>query len=291
MAEEKEKKKIKLPKIKLPKISLPKLNFDFRWLFVALFVAAIALLNTFLVVRFAGPKLILKDPRMTRFAEEGEHVDENLRQSDSGKLPRYVLSPSMVNRYNTILDLPEVEPSSYIHRQAFIMGGVSIGKKCYVGPHASIRGDIGQGIHLGDESNVQDGAVITGLPSEDRGETRKENVFLVDGKAFSVYLGNHVSLAPQSQVHGPALLGEGCFVGMQALVFRSKIGKNCVLEPRSAAIGVEVPENRYIAAGRLVSSQQEANALPHITAAYPYEAFGSEAVKVHVELAEVLHGK
>jgi phenylacetic acid degradation protein len=37
--------------------------------------------------------------------------------------------------------VPVVDPSSYIHDTASIIGDVIIGKDCYVGPGAVIRGD------------------------------------------------------------------------------------------------------------------------------------------------------
>ena len=38
---------------------------------------------------------------------------------------------------------PVIDPSSYIHKEATIIGNVIIGKDVYVGPGASIRGDWG----------------------------------------------------------------------------------------------------------------------------------------------------
>ena len=40
--------------------------------------------------------------------------------------------------------VPVVDPSSYIHDTASIIGDVVIGKDCYVGPGAVIRGDWGR---------------------------------------------------------------------------------------------------------------------------------------------------
>lgn len=280
----------KLPKLpKLPKVKLPRL--DLRWLLLALFVAFITVLNTVLVIRFSGPKLILKDPRMQSFAEEGEKVDEHRGTTESGKLPRNVLAPSMINRFNMVLDLPEVDPTAYLHRQAFVTGAVEIGPECYVGPQASVRGDIGQGIRVGKGSNIQDGAVIAGLPTEEGGEVRQEDTVLVGKRSYSVFLGDQVSIAPQAQVHGPAVVEEGAYLGMQTLVFRSFVGKGSVLEPRSAAIGVRIPENRYVPAGLVLREQSEADRLPVIPAGYPYRERAERNLKVHVELARAMRGK
>ncbi|RQS23486.1 transferase hexapeptide repeat family protein [Burkholderia sp. Bp8998] len=54
---------------------------------------------------------------------------------------------------------PCVDPSAYVHPSAVVIGDVRIGAGCYIGPHASLRGDFGA-IVVGDGSNVQDGCVL-----------------------------------------------------------------------------------------------------------------------------------
>ena len=39
---------------------------------------------------------------------------------------------------------PVVHPSAFVHPQAAVTGNVIIGKKCYIGPGAALRGDWGQ---------------------------------------------------------------------------------------------------------------------------------------------------
>lgn len=38
---------------------------------------------------------------------------------------------------------PRVHPSAYVHPSAVVIGDVTIGARCYIGPHASLRGDFG----------------------------------------------------------------------------------------------------------------------------------------------------
>ena len=54
---------------------------------------------------------------------------------------------------------PRVDPSAYVHPSAVVIGDVAIGARCYIGPHASLRGDFGA-IVVDDDSNVQDGCVL-----------------------------------------------------------------------------------------------------------------------------------
>ena len=46
--------------------------------------------------------------------------------------------------------IPVVHPSSFVHPQAAVTGNVIIGKDCYIGPGAAIRGDWG-GIVIEDD--------------------------------------------------------------------------------------------------------------------------------------------
>jgi hypothetical protein len=50
---------------------------------------------------------------------------------------------------------PVIDPSSYIHPLAAVIGNVILGKNIMVSPTASVRGDEGQPIYVGDDSNVQ----------------------------------------------------------------------------------------------------------------------------------------
>jgi len=64
----------------------------------------------------------------------------------------------------------------------------------------------------------------------------EKNLVEYNGEKYAVYVGNHVSLAHQCQVHGPALIDDETFVGMQAFVFKAKVGKDCVIEPAAKII-------------------------------------------------------
>jgi carbonic anhydrase/acetyltransferase-like protein (isoleucine patch superfamily) len=108
----------------------------------------------------------------------------------------------------------------------------------------------------------------------------------VDGKPYSVYIGDRVSLAHQSQVHGPAKVGNDTFVGMQALVFRAELGNRVVVEPGAKIIGVKIASGRYVPALSVVTTQDVADSLPLITDRYPYRNLNEGVVRVNVQLAE-----
>ena len=62
--------------------------------------------------------------------------------------------------------IPVVDPSAFVHPQAVLIGDVVIGPRCYVGPGASLRGDMGR-IVMGPGVNVQDNCVLHTFPAKE----------------------------------------------------------------------------------------------------------------------------
>jgi len=180
---------------------------------------------------------------------------------------------------------PKVHPTAFVHPLALVMGHVHVGKAVMICPFASIRGDEGHPFFIGDESNIQDGVVIHALETECDGEALEENLVTVRGKKYAVYVGKRVSIAHQAQVHGPAFIGDDTFIGMKAFVFRSSVGRHCVVEPGAMVMNVKVPAGRYVPAGSVLKEPSEANALPRITASYPLKNLDAKVVKVNTCLA------
>ena len=61
--------------------------------------------------------------------------------------------------------IPVVHESSFVHPLAAVTGNVIIGKHCYIGPGAAIRGDWGE-IILEDGVNVQENCTIHMFPGK-----------------------------------------------------------------------------------------------------------------------------
>ena len=128
--------------------------------------------------------------------------------------------------------------------------------------------------------------MLHALETEELGTPVENNLVEVDGKKYAVYVGDRVSLAHQSHVHGPAIVGDDTFIGMQVLVFKATVGNNCVLEPGSAVIGVTIPNGRYVTSGSVITNQAQADALPEITEGYAYRHTNEAVVHVNEQLAE-----
>ncbi|MEA2102975.1 MAG: carbonic anhydrase [Thermodesulfobacteriota bacterium] len=181
---------------------------------------------------------------------------------------------------------PQIDETAFIHPLAAIIGHVFISKKVMVSPFASVRGDEGNPLFVGDESNVQDGVIIHALETELHGKPVIENRVEFDGKQYAVYIGKRVSLAHQVQIHGPAIVGDDTFVGMKTLVFKTRIGDHCVVEPGCVLMGIEIAPGRYVPAGSVVKTQKDADNLPEITDDYPMKALNQGVVHVNTSLAD-----
>jgi len=194
--------------------------------------------------------------------------------------------PNVKTSFNYHLAYPDVNPTAYVHPLASVIGNIYLGKRVMVSPCASIRGDEGSPIYVGDYSNVQDCSVIHALETSEGGNEVTKNLYEVNGKKYAVYIGKSVSLAHQSQVHGPAVVGNNVFVGMQALVFKAVIGNRCVIEPGAKVLGVKVPDDRYVPMGTILNKQADADNLPRITEAYAFKKLNAGVVHVNVQLAD-----
>ncbi|HOJ51513.1 MAG TPA: carbonic anhydrase [Syntrophales bacterium] len=180
---------------------------------------------------------------------------------------------------------PVIDPSTYVHPLAAVIGHVILGKNIMVAPFAAVRGDEGHPIFVGDNSNIQDGVVIHALETEKEGNPIEQNLITIDGEKYAVYVGKNVSCAHQAQIHGPAAVLDGTFIGMKSLVFRSIVEENCVVEPGCILVGVRVAARRYVPAGSVVTNQEAADRLPMITEDYPLKSLNKGVLHVNTTLA------
>lgn len=266
-----QKKKLKVPLPRFPKV-------DPTAFAMLVIIVGGSGLTAYLGIRFAMPqRVVVQVPS----AEGQEHG----RIFNPPGLENFTTGPNVPTSFNMSIERPMVAESAYLHPQAAVMGFVTVDAKVFVAPHATIRADVGQNIRIQEESNIQPGAVIQGEPTESNGKPSIGNQVMVNGLSYSVHLGRRVSLDAQAQVHGPSALGEDVYVGMQALVQHSRVGKGTVIAPRAAVIGVVVPAGRYVPVGQIVTKQAQADALPSVDQAGGYLQMHRNLVKSSVELA------
>jgi len=196
-----------------------------------------------------------------------------------------MIEKNVITDFSAKASEPVIGSSTYVHPLAAVIGNVILGDNIMVSPGASVRGDEGQPLHVGDDSNVQDGVVIHALETELDGKPVEKNLVEVNGKNYAVYVGSRVSLAHQAQVHGPAVILDDTFVGMKSLVFKSHVGRACVIEPGVLLMGVRVADGRYVPAGSVITTQEQADSLPVITEDYPLKEMNRGVLHVNKALA------
>jgi hypothetical protein len=114
------------------------------------------------------------------------------------------MRPNVPASFNPTIDQPRIGAGTYIDPLASVIGDVRMGRRVMVAPFASIRGDEGQPIRIGSRTNIQDNVVLHALETLDGGHVNEKNLVEHNGKQYALYIGDEVSLAHQSQVHGPA---------------------------------------------------------------------------------------
>lgn len=127
--------------------------------------------------------------------------------------------------------VPVVDPTSYIHPTAVLIGDVRIGPGCFVGPGASLRADFSS-IFVGAGVNIQDNCVLHGTPGfhtvvEDYGHV------------------GHSSIVHGCRIRRNALVGmasalyDGCDVGEESIIAAMAfVPAGLKIPPRSLVAGI-----------------------------------------------------
>ena len=126
--------------------------------------------------------------------------------------------------------IPVVHESSFVHPLAAVTGNVIIGKNCYIGPGAAIRGDWGE-IVLEDGVNVQENCTVHMFP----------------GKSIVLKTSAHVGHG--AVIHG-ANLGVNCLIGMNAVIMDDcVIGDEAIIGAMSFVKAETIIPNRSLVVG------------------------------------------
>lgn len=151
---------------------------------------------------------------------------------------------------------PTIASSAYVHSFSNLIGDVRIKDYVHIAPGTSIRADEGTPFHIGARTNIQDGVVIHGL--------QQGRVIGDDGQEYSVWIGNNASITHMALIHGPAYIGDGCFIGFRSTVFNARVGAGCVVMMHVLIQDVEIPPGKYVPSGMVITTQQQADRLPDV---------------------------
>jgi SulP family sulfate permease len=167
-----------------------------------------------------------------------------------------------------------VARSAFVHPAASVIGRVVLSENVHVAADTSIRADEGAPFFIGANTNVQDGVIIHAL---------KEKFVRVGGELWAVHIGKSCSLAHDSLVHGPCVIGDDTFIGFKSTVHDSVVGAGCFIGHGALVVGVEVPPGRFVPHGAIIDTQEKANALG--PASDQHAHFNEDVVEVNRGLA------
>lgn len=134
---------------------------------------------------------------------------------------------------------PVVHPDAFVHETAVLIGDVFVGADCYVGPHASLRGDFGR-IILKKGANLQDTCVMHSFPGKDC--VVETNGHIGHGAVLhGCCIGANAMVGMNAVVMDNANIGESSIIGAVAFV---PAGFDC--PSRSLVIGVPAKIKRQL---------------------------------------------
>jgi carbonic anhydrase/acetyltransferase-like protein (isoleucine patch superfamily) len=123
---------------------------------------------------------------------------------------------------------PEIQDGVYVAETADVIGQVTLKRGASVWYQAVLRGDTDH-LEVGEESNIQDGAVLHADPG------------------FPLRVGKGVTVGHQAMLHG-CTIGDGSLIGIQAVILNGAvIGENCLVGAGAVVKeGAEFPPNSLI---------------------------------------------
>ncbi|MEL6485000.1 MAG: transferase hexapeptide repeat family protein [Bacteroidota bacterium] len=137
--------------------------------------------------------------------------------------------------------IPVVHESSFVHPLAALTGNVIIGKDCYIGPGAAIRGDWGQ-IVLEDGVNVQENCTVHMFPG--KSITLRESAHIGHGAIIhGANIGKNVLVGMNTVIMDDAEIGDESIVGAMAFIkAETKIPKRSLVVGNPAKVVKQVSD-------------------------------------------------
>jgi len=127
--------------------------------------------------------------------------------------------------------VPVIDPSSFVHPDAILIGDAIVGPNCYVGPGAVMRGDFGRLI-LETGVNIQDNCILHGFPGTDT--VVEEDGHIGHGAVLhGCRIGPNALVGMNSVINDDAVIGAECIVAAMAFV---RAGEE--FAPRSLIAGI-----------------------------------------------------
>jgi phenylacetic acid degradation protein len=171
---------------------------------------------------------------------------------------------------------PVIAESAYVHPSAVLIGDVIIGPQCYVGPHASLRGDMGR-IVMEEGSNLQDSCCMHSFPGQDA--VIEANGHIGHGAILhGCRVGRNAMVGMNSVVMDGAVIGQSSIVAAMAF-----IAANQIIPPHSLAMGVPAKVVRELTQQELTWKAEGTEVYQHLTKRCLQTMMVSEPLR-HIEV-------
>jgi len=189
------------------------------------------------------------------------------------------ISANPITSFNPVPRFPTIDETAFISQFSSVIGDVTIKNNVYVAPNVSVRADEGTPFYIGSNTNLQDGVILHGLLNRR---------ISVGPKAFSIFIGNQVSIAHRALVHGPCFIGDKVFVGFNSIVYNAIVGKGSFISYNAVVTnGVRIPPNSFVPPGANIDTQEKADALSPVPA--DSREFAMEVQRVNQEFPASYH--
>ncbi|WP_374572357.1 transferase hexapeptide repeat family protein [Acinetobacter sp.] len=173
--------------------------------------------------------------------------------------------------------IPVVSPKAYVHPTAVLIGDVIVEEGAYIGPFAALRADFG-GIHIHKNANVQDSCIIHGFPNyvtvvEEFGHIGHGAVLHGCRIRKNALIGMNSVILDESDIGENAIVGANSTVKAKAQIPENSLALGSparvirALEDKEIAWKRQGTEQYIQLTGRCLSSMQEVEPLPYVSAA------------------------
>jgi len=157
-------------------------------------------------------------------------------------------------RESVVGDVPQIDKTAFVDPSAIIIGRVTIGQNCYVGPGVVVRAD-----RFSEDDAVS--RIVVGNGSS-----------LQDLAVLHVHAGNALAIGEETVInhgavlHGPTVIGRNCFIGAKSVITHATVGDRVFVRMMSILENVEIASERFVDIGSIIHSQDAAARLRPITA-------------------------
>jgi carbonic anhydrase len=168
----------------------------------------------------------------------------------------YFVGSNPLTSVNPTPIFPKINKTAFLSPFTYIVGDVTIRNNTYVGPFVSIRADEGTPFFIGSNCNLQDGVILHGL---------KNKHVEVNNRKYSVYIGDEVSCAHGSLIHGPCQIDKKVFIGFKAIVYHAQVGEGSFIASGAVVTGgVTLRPGSFVPPGAHIDNQKKADSLSNV---------------------------